>query len=50
MNPAADLAKYNSSNIFIYLDKYDEISKKHVPTALNMTWNAVKFEPFLMIL
>ena len=37
MNPI-DLSNYNRTNMFIYLDKYDQNLKKYVPTLLEMTW------------
>jgi hypothetical protein len=47
MNPA-DITMYNSSNIFIYIEKYDDDLKKHVGTSLNMTWEAIRFDPFIL--
>ena len=47
MDPA-DLDMYNASNIFIYLEKYDDEKREHVQTPLNLTWEAIRFEPRML--
>ena len=41
---------YNESNIFIYIEIYDEKTKTYRPRLLNMTWEAIMIDSFTLAL
>jgi hypothetical protein len=47
MNPV-ELTRYNSDNIFIYFEKYEENLEMYIPVIFNMTWKVVEFTEFSM--
>jgi hypothetical protein len=47
MSPV-EISNYNRENIFISLDKYDPILRKHVPQLINMTWEAIEFKDYML--